>query len=133
MNKKLPWLEITVVALALAAGVAVFMYAHRDDGRLEESKVRGAAIVTALGAYRAERGTYPETLQELVPRYLAEVEPPTWGLERWTYRRFTPADVSAADDAEDDVVLFQLSVAANESGYPVLFYDLAATRWVRNN
>lgn len=133
MNKKLPWTEIAVVVLALAAGVAVYMYAHRDEGRLEESKNRGAPIVAALGAYHAEQGTYPETLDELVPRHLAGIEPPTWGLERWTYRRYTPADVSTADDTDDDVVFFQLSVAANESGYPVLYYDLAAARWVLNN
>jgi hypothetical protein len=30
-------------------------------------------------------------------------------------------------------VYFQLSVAADESGYPVLYYDFAAQRWVLNN
>jgi type II secretory pathway pseudopilin PulG len=133
MIKKLPWTEIVVTVLALAAGVAVYMYAHRDEGRLEQSKERGARIVQALSSYHAEQGTYPETLDELVPEHIGAVEPPSWGLERWTYRRYTPADVSASDGAPHDVVYFQLSVAANESGYPVLFYDLAASRWVLNN
>jgi type II secretory pathway pseudopilin PulG len=157
MLKKLPVAEIIVIALALAAGAGVYWYAHRDGGRLGESKERGAAIVAGLEAYRAQHGTYPEQLDELVPQYVPRIEAPTWGLERWRYRRFTPADVAAlaaaaaerrpettaahpADAASDagapaggDDIYFQLSVAANESGYPVLYYDYTARRWVLNN
>jgi hypothetical protein len=134
MIKKLPWAEIVITMLALAAGVGVYMYAHRDEGRLEASKERGAQVVAALASYRAEEGTYPERLEELVPRHLAAIPQPEWGLGRWSYRRYTPADVSAAaSDGANDVVYFRLSVAANESGYPVLYYDLAASRWVLNN
>jgi hypothetical protein len=49
MIKKLPWAEIVITMLALAAGVGVYMYAHRDEGRLEASKERGAQVVAALG------------------------------------------------------------------------------------
>lgn len=129
MFRKLPIAEIVVVVLALTAGAGVFWYAHRDEGRLEESKERGAVIVQGLERYRSAHGTYPEVLEELVPAYAPEIAPPTWGLERWRYRRFTPG---VADAASDDVY-FQLSVAANESGYPVLYYDFTARRWVLNN
>jgi hypothetical protein len=133
MIKKLPWTEIAVTAVALAIGAGVYIYAHRDQGALEESKRRGARIVQALAAYESQHGTYPETLNELVPRQLAQVEPPTWGLQRWTYRRYTPAEVSGSAAAAANEVYFQLSVAASESGYPVLYYDLTARRWVLNN
>lgn len=144
--KKLPVTEIVVILLALAAGAGIYWYAHRDEGRLEESKERGADIVAGLESYRARHGTYPEQLQDLVPEYVPRIEEPTWGLERWRYRRFTPDDVAALASATDsiaatdagsrpaaDEVYFQLSVAANESGYPVLYYDYTSRRWVLNN
>jgi type II secretory pathway pseudopilin PulG len=145
MIRKLPVAEIIVTVLALAAGAGVYWYAHRDQGALEESKERGAAIVEALDSYRAATGTYPADLDDLVPTYIAAIEPPTWGLERWRYRRYTPAEVVAGAtapatgaepapvEASADEVYFQLSVAANETGYPVLYYDYAASRWVINN
>lgn len=136
MSRKLPVPEIVVTALAIAAGVGLYWYAHRDEGALEESKARGAAIVQALEAYHTDTGVYPEDLDRLVPRYLPEVEPPTWGLERWRYRRFTPTEVMTSTDTEpvrDETVYFQLSVARHESGYPVLYYDYTARRWVLNN
>jgi hypothetical protein len=146
--RKLPVAEIVVVTLALLAGAGVYLWAHSDQATLEESKEFGAVIVQALQLHRAETGTYPEELDALVPAYLPRVEQPTWGLERWRYRRFTPAEVKAEaivpadgdaagsrvpDTAGDDPVYFQLSVAANPSGYPVLYYDYTARRWVLNN
>jgi hypothetical protein len=151
MLKKLPIAEIVVVALALAAGVGVYWWAHRDEGRLEESKERGSVIVQGLESYHTRHGIYPESLDDLVPDHAPGIEPPTWGLERWRYRRFTPEDVAAAASAAAyspaapeaaggaaategaDRVYFQLSVAANQSGYPVLYYDYTARRWVLNN
>jgi type II secretory pathway pseudopilin PulG len=166
MMKKLPVAEIMVVTAALLAGAGVYLWAHSDQATLEESKEVGAAIVQALQAHRADTGTYPAELEALVPVYLQRVEQPTWGLERWRYRRFTPAevkaeavvpaaDVAAADTVAGvpsaaaapasgtpareqdagggDPVYFQLSVAANASGYPVLYYDYTARRWVLNN
>ena len=126
--------EIVVTALALGAGAGVFAYAHRDEGRLEESKQRGAAIVQALERHRAEVGDYPPTLAGLVPRYLVAVEPPTWGLRRWRYRRYAAAVVNGVTaPADGGKRYFQLSVAANEQGYPVLYYDIAGRTWVLNN
>jgi hypothetical protein len=170
MMKKLPVTEIVVVTLALLAGAGVYVWAHSDQPTLEESKEVGAVIVQALQAHRADTGTYPAELDALVPEYLQRVEQPTWGLARWRYRRFTPAEVKAEavvpadgheaaptgaagvgpgaaaaaaapaggasgapDTGDGDPIFFQLSVAANASGYPVLYYDYTARRWVLNN
>jgi type II secretory pathway pseudopilin PulG len=132
MSKKWPVVEIVVIVLVLAAGAGVYWWAHRDQGQLEESKERGAVIVEGLEAYRARHGTYPAALEELVPDYAERIEPPSWGLERWRYRRFTPEELAAVADTTGRVY-FQLSVAANQSGYPVLYYDYTARRWVLNN
>jgi type II secretory pathway pseudopilin PulG len=130
-GRRLPVAEIVVVALVLAAGVGVYWWAHHDQAQLEETKERGAVVVSALESYRARHDTYPGELAELVPEHAARIDEPTWGLERWRYRRFTPEEV--ATGAGGDEVYFQLSVAANESGYPVLYYDYTARRWVLNN
>ena len=47
-------------------------------------KKDGSAIAQALDQYRAEKGTYPELLDQLVPQYLAELRQPktVWG---WLY------------------------------------------------
>lgn len=123
MIGKVPWPEVVVIALVLAVGGGVFLYAHKDEDSLEESKRRGAVIVDALAEYRADHGTYPAHLVMLAPRYVTAVEPPTWGLRAWRYRTYTPGEEP----------YFQLSVAANESGYPALYYDVRTGRWVLNN
>ncbi|MGH7448343.1 MAG: hypothetical protein ACREK1_02870 [Longimicrobiales bacterium] len=141
MSRKLPWAEIIVIAAVLAAGAGVYLYAHRDEGKLEQSKQRGAELVQALDEYHSEHGTYPEQLEQLVPRHIDKVRPPLWGLRRWRYRRYATADAAAQPPAavvQDSTeyasrVYFQLSVAAHESGYPVLYYDTEARRWVLNN
>lgn len=157
MPSKLPWPEILVTALVVLAGAGVYLYAHRDEGALEESKRRGEQLVEALRAYESAHGTYPDALADLVPEHIETIEPPTWGLQRWRYRRYSPADaIEAAADSggrrrsrpaslradsstaegavpreqPSDHAYFQLSVAADESGYPVLYYDFASHRWV---
>jgi type II secretory pathway pseudopilin PulG len=129
---KLPWAEIVVIGLVVAAGAGVFALAHKDEDLIAESKERGAAIVSALEQYRASAGEYPNALADLVPEHRDDIAAPTWGLRRWHYRGYAPDSVRAADPAAPRT-LFQLSVAADESGYPVLYYDIAARRWVLNN
>lgn len=140
MQSKLPWPEIIVTAFVIAAGAGVYAYAHRDEGSLEASKRRGEQLVAALHTYQREHGTYPEQLEDLVPEHLATIEQPTWGLQRWRYRRYAPAAAVPPEHGDSAVrvgsaepVYFQLSVAADESGYPVLYYDFTARRWVLNN
>ena len=135
MRSKLPWPEIIVTALVVAAGAGVYAYAHRDERALEESKRRGEQLVAALDAYQLARGSFPAQLDELVPGHIATIEQPIWGLQRWRYRRYSAADAvpATAEVATADRVYFQLSVAADESGYPVLYYDFTARRWVLNN
>jgi hypothetical protein len=128
MIRKVPWPEVLVITLVLAIGGGVYLYAHRDEDSLEESKRRGADIVRALAAYRADHGRYPHQLEMLVPGYIAAVQPPTWGVREWRYRIYAPGSASRDDD-----VYFQLSVPANESGYPVLYYDFRMGSWVLNN
>jgi hypothetical protein len=126
------WPEIIVSLIAVAIGAGIYLYAHKDEGALEESKQRGNMIVEALERHRIEQGEYPLTLDSLVPAYLDAVEPPDWGLRRWKYERYMGSSRGGAR-ATADSVYFMLSVAASESGYPLLFYDFTERRWVLNN
>ena len=130
----MPWPEIAVITLVLAVGGGVFLYAHKDEDSLEESKRRGADIVRALAGYRTDHGTYPDQLSTLLPDYIDAVEPPTWGVQQWRYRTYAAGSTAVQEPVQtDDERYFQLSVAANESGYPVLYYDFRTGRWVLNN
>src|SRR5262245_51261638 len=60
--------------------------------KTNESKARGARIVAALNNYYSDHGKFPQNLQELVPKYLARLEPPTAGNCQWVY--ITPPDLS---------------------------------------
>lgn len=182
MIRKMPWPEIAVIMLVLTVGGGVFLYAHKDEDSLEESKRRGADIVRALAEYRTDLGTYPDQLSTLVPDYIDAVEPPTWGVQQWRYRTYAAGSTAVQEPVQtpsqfpvqqpvqgpvqtppqipvrqppqnpvqapiqqpvpepvpravvrDDERYFQLSVAANESGYPVLYYDFRTGRWVLNN
>lgn len=131
--RRLPWAEIVVTALAIGAGAGVYAWAHRDSPRLAETKVLGTEVVAALEAYRSDEGTYPASLDDLAPEYLAAVPDPVWGLGRWSYQRYSPSRADSARDAAANVVYFSLAVAASESGYPVLYYDVTVGGWVLNN
>lgn len=123
-RRRLPWPELLVATLVLVAGVSVYLYAHRDEGALAQSKRAGGEIVVALTSYRNETGEYPATLAALVPEYLDSVPLPDWGLGVWAYERYA---------AKGDTTYFQLSVAAAPGGYPLLYFDPVSRRWVLNN
>jgi len=53
--------------------------------RIEESKRRAEPIVTALEAYLANHGAFPERLDALVPRYMQSIPDPTAGSRKWHY------------------------------------------------
>src|SRR5687767_7171610 len=99
---KIPLAPALVIAATLAAGAAVYAYAHRDLGSLEDTKQRGSQLVSAIENYRRDNGVYPDSLGALVPKYTQRIEPPSWGLGEWTYRRYEqripPEKVPASGD-----------------------------------
>jgi type II secretory pathway pseudopilin PulG len=97
---------LIAVVLALVAG----RYANEKQ-KLENSESLAATIVNALREYKLANGHYPSELNELVPKYLPRIEPPTWGNPDWDYRRVDSVD---ADDTFS--LLFKTS-NTNEHGY----------------
>ncbi len=64
-------LVLIVVALA-AAYVAIHLYTGSDKDMLTV-ETRGVRMISALSAYKRERGAYPEALDKLVPEYVPAV------------------------------------------------------------
>ena len=132
---KIPLAPALVVVGTLIAGGLVYAYAHRDLGSLEDTKQRGSSLVSAIESYRRDNGVYPDSLGALVPKYVPSIEPPSWGLREWTYRRYEqripPERVAATGDTI--ARFFDLSAPENASHYPVLYWDATDRRWVLNN
>jgi hypothetical protein len=71
-----------------------------DDDRYNEAQravMRGdqstaRKIVAALDMYRKERGTYPDRLADLTPKYMSAVKPPRYGEKKWEYVHYPKRD-----------------------------------------
>lgn len=116
---KLPLAEILVALLIAAAGAAVYVYAHRDEPAIEQTKERGDVIVAALEAHHAASGRYPDSLPQLVPALLDSVPAPAWGAA-WAYRTF------------DDGAYAEFYVRPAAGGL-TLRYDFSSGRWALDN
>jgi hypothetical protein len=65
---------LVAIAVVLAAGyVAVDVYSEGQKDMLTV-ETRGLQVVSALSKYKRESGSYPETLDKLVPKYASAVE-----------------------------------------------------------
>ncbi len=56
-----------------------------SEHSINESKRRAEPIVAAIEAYIADHGGPPTTLDELVPKYITSIKPPTAGSKEWEY------------------------------------------------
>lgn len=78
---------------------------------IEKGRQIGDGIVDALHAYKADNGSFPETLDALVPGHLSVIPPAPTGDASWSYRRTTYWGAQAEQDR------FELSFSA-AGGYP---------------
>jgi hypothetical protein len=92
--------------------------AHWDSARKEESIRIGGAIVAGIEAYFTDHHRYPGALDELVPRYLPDIPPPTAGDGKWRY-------FSRADE-------YYLQFAV-PSGYPSYNYHHKTGQWYEDS
>jgi hypothetical protein len=84
--------------------------------KVHESKRAGDEIIQAIESYRQREGRYPAKLNDLVPRYLRAISPPTAGQKQWTY--WAEPNGSAFDLAFQDV-----------RAVPRWYYPSYAHRW----
>ena len=81
------------------------------------TKARGDTIVSAVRQYHEENKQYPDTLESLVPRYLAKIDSPTVGDEVWMYLPHSPSGTYA------------LKVRSHSKYDPVLYYSSGDNAW----
>lgn len=95
-----PWWLFGIVLLVIGI-VAVWWLTSLpyDEAKCRRQIRQGEPVVAALEAYRRDTGTYPESLHELIPKYLA-VMPALEGVEAadrltdeaWGYDRTEPTN-----------------------------------------
>jgi hypothetical protein len=88
------WLGVGAL-LILVPPLAAFSASRLARYQEEISFARGDRIVAALASYHEASGSYPETLSELVPGYLAALPESAMGVVRrvpFSYRKAVYAD-----------------------------------------
>jgi hypothetical protein len=109
-----------IVGLLTGMGFPIILFVSLEIGfpYSPDSIIRknGKAIGQALNEYHADKGNYPETLNELVPAYLTDLrEPKTiWG---WLYSA-----------SKDDFTLGYVSYV-DKMGYTICKYSATAPEW----
>jgi hypothetical protein len=112
-----------MLAMGVLAGCDYFMddfSRHWPQEDINVSWERGTEIIGALASFRADKGKYPDTLDALVPQYLAEIKPPLVGRPEWGYR------------ARNEGQVFDLWFADGELTdvtKPISVYSSDAGRW----
>jgi hypothetical protein len=96
-----------------------FTEAERTE--IMKTHLMGEQIVLALQAFNDKQAHYPASLEQLVPEYIEQIHPPSFGDTAWIYKR-------------DDKGGFSLELGYDSYcglSYPVLFnfVDLAWRRW----
>lgn len=112
------WRKAVGILLAIGVPLGLYLSLEVSHPYSPESLIRknGEAIAGALNHYRSEHKTYPQSLLELVPIYLSDLNEPktTWG---WLYTSngdsFTLGYVSYVD----------------KMGYTVCKYSAEAPEW----
>ena len=98
-----------------------YTFGNPEDDDTRESQTIGNEIVGALEKYFADHGQYPNSLNVLVPKYIEQIKPPTWG-KGWIYTPFYGSKT------------FMLETGYKSWGgsslYPVMSYDSDNKRWI---
>ena len=91
-----------------------------DRRLLRMERENGARIVQAVEAFAASSARVPDSLAELVPKYLNSVPEPRWGDDAWEYT------------VDKDGRGFFLIVGQGEDRYPSLSYSSKNRMWCVN-
>jgi hypothetical protein len=113
MKRLVVLLPLAIVVLGLASiGTTVWTdHLSWSSYSITASIESGNRIIRAVDAFQEKEKKLPVALDELVPAYLDQIEPPLAGTRQWYYW------------LQHDQKHFHLQVVANEDKYPSLNYD----------
>jgi len=86
-----------------------------------ETMIIGSDIINALETYHSEHGRYPNTLDDLIPKYVTQIKQPLWGETGWLYKRHKKDFVLKVGYEFGD---------GTDYLYPVRFYDSSHGSWI---
>ena len=81
---------LSILGAALVLTALVTFRRHRQDGRDQVTIRRGDSIAAALEQFARAEHRYPDSLRELVPRYLPSLPPPGPSYQYWRLWRPLP-------------------------------------------
>jgi len=108
---------ISIAALSLLAlwkFLRVFPVVSIAESR--DVEALGNQLVVAIETFHRDNGSYPISLESLLPRYVSSIPQPAWGVGTWTYR---------PTGAEYLLVVHENS----EYKYPSIVYESRLQRW----
>ena len=113
----LPWPLLTASLFGLV--LAVCLCRLRTQYQFRQTITNGTVVVRAVESFRAARQFYPDTLDDLVPEFIPEIPPASWGQGLWIYR------------CEDDRFTLQVSEDGNtgDGNSHWLQYSPVSRRW----
>ena len=76
----------------LACTILMMLSCAPAKSSVPNEQQHGDQIIAALEKYKAERGSYPDTLSELEPNYLGHITPPHYGEKKWDYVHYCKND-----------------------------------------
>jgi hypothetical protein len=69
--------------LCVCAVITSLVGCSSSTGSVKQDELIGDQIILALDKYKAEHGSYPDTLWSLEPDYLSQIARPKYGDGRW--------------------------------------------------
>ncbi|MCE5340603.1 MAG: hypothetical protein LLF92_05685 [Planctomycetaceae bacterium] len=85
---------------------------------VDESKITGNRITSALATYRADHLEFPARLDLLVPKYIPKIDPPLSGNKSWIYKTY------------EDNQRYKLSFKTSTSGTSECYFDSKDNHWI---
>ena len=105
------------ISVILVAAISGCSNGNWSDDKVKDSQVRGDRIASALNQHYTDKGSFPATLEDLVPDYIQEIEPPLAGNQRWKY--------NVIDSGSDFTLIFE----DNSSSLPTSWRKSQSKRW----
>ncbi len=118
-----------LVVVFCLAGLVLLGYGVRDpawslckywfvwtEANMARDQASATLIIEALDRFRAQRGSYPESLQELTPEFIDQLGAPIIGDLPWRYSR------------SGDAASFELGFG-NTMDSPVCWYSSVESDW----
>jgi hypothetical protein len=115
-----------ILAVILASAMVVCANSHMvfwgwTPQNIEKSKSAGNLIIEEIERFAEANGHFPGRLDELVPKYLKSIPPPSAGEKCWRY--------AASEKGDNFELTFCMPMNKGWRGYPSCFFVSSYGSW----